>query len=704
MTSNSGIVYRQLDQPKHVLLRFFSQSSLVRAVHNTDIVLATTGTLVEPLEYLAVALRHARFPRIRQGSGLVLGLLRGIFLGILRIRLCLKAPCARMKRCEAHRRRRQQESCHTHLLPHATSKTSHGCGEVEAVFELDLFSCMAKDEGTHGRLPTTPHLNVHGLEIRHTPTAGRGVFASHPIARDTVIEISPVLLFEAEEYKTHGQYTLLDSYTFIWEKRAGGSTMALALGLGSLFNHNPRANVSYELDRRAECIRYRTVRSIDVGEELCICYGAGKMWWEEPSECASPPATELRECALFGQMDLDDNASNDTPQSSANEALFARAPVDADTPLWRVTASPDPRTMPLETTLAWAIDAPPRACATVAKILQALIKDRTICAGPSGAASLRHLRTFRKTREVMRCEDGEWMPPKDSDDLSVLVALHGHQSPDELVSLLQPALGDITRANLYLVRVPVCAAPSRIRLAEWAAVWPCVFLPPGAGLATGNGLPGSDAARQAVLIDRAQDAELWRKDGATDWIRAGFRRCLQTARRAADAGEVGVGAFVTAPGPDGQEEVALDAFDTRKSESHPLRHAVPNAVRTVAEWRAANRTEEVQGVAANGQDYLLTGLSLFLTHEPCVYCAMALIHSRVHSVYFLWASPHAGGFCGAHAGPGGRAACIGTGDGGPYAIQEQSGLNHRYDVWRWVDPRTFADDIQGLSVNITLDL
>ena len=121
-----------------------------------------------------------------------------------------------------------------------------------------FFLCMAKDEVTDGRLPITPHLNVHGLEIRHTPTAGRGVFASHPIARDTVIEISPVLLFEAEEYKTHGQYTLLDSYTFIWEKRAGGSTMALALGLGSLFNHNPRANVSYELDRRAECIRYRT--------------------------------------------------------------------------------------------------------------------------------------------------------------------------------------------------------------------------------------------------------------------------------------------------------------------------------------------------------------------------------------------------------------------------------------------------------------
>ena len=65
-----------------------------------------------------------------------------------------------------------------------------------------------------------------------TPGAGRGIFASQAIPGNTVIEISPVLLFSPEEYSAHGQYTVLDSYTFIWEKRSTGSTMALALGLG----------------------------------------------------------------------------------------------------------------------------------------------------------------------------------------------------------------------------------------------------------------------------------------------------------------------------------------------------------------------------------------------------------------------------------------------------------------------------------------
>lgn len=81
--------------------------------------------------------------------------------------------------------------------------------------------------------PCTPHINVPGLLVCETPGAGRGIFASQPIPGNTVIEISPVLLFSPEEYSAHGQYTVLDSYTFIWEKRSTGSTMALALGLGT---------------------------------------------------------------------------------------------------------------------------------------------------------------------------------------------------------------------------------------------------------------------------------------------------------------------------------------------------------------------------------------------------------------------------------------------------------------------------------------
>ena len=123
--------------------------------------------------------------------------------------------------------------------------------------------------------------------------------------------------------------------------------MALALGLGSLFNHHPTsANVSYELDKTTRSIRYRTVRQIQKGEELCICYGVGRMWWESPEEeRVTTPVSETHELSLFGNMDLD-----------AETVDCLRAPVDSSyhAPLWRVTAAPNPKTMPLVTTLAWA--------------------------------------------------------------------------------------------------------------------------------------------------------------------------------------------------------------------------------------------------------------------------------------------------------------------------------------------------------------
>lgn len=419
------------------------------------------------------------------------------------------------------------------------------------------------------------------------------------------------------------------------------------------------------------------------------------MWWEPPARPPTPP-TEAGEWALLGGLAL--GAGSDSSSAPQDDPRYVRAPVDDGVPLWRITASPDPRTMPLETTTAWAMDVPPKVCASVASVLQTLHKSKQL--GTEGSRELRHLRTFRKAVDVSPIAEDS-VVAKDSSDpsLAVLVARAGSLAKDELIAVLQPALADLASVVLYRVRVPVCAAPSRARLAEWAAVWPCLFLPPGAGLATGQGLPGSDAARATVFVDRRADAAVWTDPQKLAWVRSCFQRCLATAQRAIEAGEVGVGALVTSD--DGT--LVVDAMDTRASEAHPLRHAIPNAIRAVAAWRTSN-SYAADAEAANGQDYLLTHLSLFLTHEPCVYCAMALTHSRVRTVYFLWPSLNAGGFCGAHAGPHEQPACLGGEDGGPYAIHEQSGLNHCYDVWRWVDPSVFAQDMGSVASRCTVDV
>ena len=60
-------------------------------------------------------------------------------------------------------------------------------------------------------------------------------------------------------------------------------TQAVALGLGSLFNHSSlNQNVGWSRDVAGQCIVYRALRDIKAGEELCINYG--KLWFADVDE------------------------------------------------------------------------------------------------------------------------------------------------------------------------------------------------------------------------------------------------------------------------------------------------------------------------------------------------------------------------------------------------------------------------------------
>jgi hypothetical protein len=49
-----------------------------------------------------------------------------------------------------------------------------------------------------------------------------------------------------------------------------------------MFNHSrgPPLNVLWTRDIEADCITYTALRNIAEGEELCISYGSGKLWFE----------------------------------------------------------------------------------------------------------------------------------------------------------------------------------------------------------------------------------------------------------------------------------------------------------------------------------------------------------------------------------------------------------------------------------------
>lgn len=126
------------------------------------------------------------------------------------------------------------------------------------------------------------------FRIRMGPR-GRGLFATEQIPPLTVIHIAPCVLVSKDEYDTHMRFTILEHYLFNDYLSSGGDKL-LALGYGSLFNHDSRQpNVNYRVNSNkkknsnnaAATITYMSgPKPIRKGDELCISYGS-KLWFED---------------------------------------------------------------------------------------------------------------------------------------------------------------------------------------------------------------------------------------------------------------------------------------------------------------------------------------------------------------------------------------------------------------------------------------
>lgn len=133
-----------------------------------------------------------------------------------------------------------------------------------------------------------------------------------------------------------------------------------------------------------------------------------------------------------------------------------------------------------------------------------------------------------------------------------------------------------------------------------------------------------------------------------------MRRCLELARRAADAGEVPVGAVVVRGG-----EVIGEGANRCEESGSPLAHA---------EIEALNAAFQAVGEGR------LVGAVLYSSLEPCFMCTGALLHARVDRVVFAARDPKFGA-CGSLA-----------------ALPADDRLNHRCPV----DEGVLADESAAL--------
>ena len=103
-----------------------------------------------------------------------------------------------------------------------------------------------------------------------------------------------------------------------------------------------------------------------------------------------------------------------------------------------------------------------------------------------------------------------------------------------------------------------------------------------------------------------------------------MRAALAQAASALAAGEVPVGAVVVEPGSG---RILGRGFN------QPIRAADPTAHAEVLALRDAGR---------RSGNYRLTGATLYVTVEPCLMCAGALVHARIGTLVYGASEPKAG--------------------------------------------------------------
>ena len=120
------------------------------------------------------------------------------------------------------------------------------------------------------------------------------------------------------------------------------------------------------------------------------------------------------------------------------------------------------------------------------------------------------------------------------------------------------------------------------------------------------------------------------RDGADGGHATFMQEALAEARRAADAGEVPIGAVLT-----------LDDTIVARGYNRPISSVDPTAHAEICVLRDAAR--------ALG-NYRLVNATLYVTVEPCLMCVGALVHARVRKVVYGAAEPKTGALVSTVAG------------------------------------------------------
>jgi SET domain-containing protein len=110
------------------------------------------------------------------------------------------------------------------------------------------------------------------IKVDSTEYMGRGLVACEPIKRGTRLFVAEVIKVPTHEIIG----TLVEKYVFGYDQKFS----AIALGLGSLFNHSATPNVEarYKYVDKRWLLEFHTTKNIKANDQLFLNYGRHYEW------------------------------------------------------------------------------------------------------------------------------------------------------------------------------------------------------------------------------------------------------------------------------------------------------------------------------------------------------------------------------------------------------------------------------------------